>query len=317
MRKFYGHQDERIENFRVFYRKVNKEIAKLPTLETVAKDFQGHIGYLNKEHREEEGDLTREERWKQGPDKSLPMPPLLNLALFAKQVKTDSRKVHDYGFDYASKKWEFERDDKEFRAQWLNAALSSEKRAIIIMKIGRETLVFMNVSGDGRIYERAIPKGKPRNTIKQDKALNSDARRILEEENRADSEALDNLIRKNLNGGQLVIHPSGTKLIDRSAFVNGVQDTPAPASADSNDTIGTQNTPDQTLEHDESNDTQVLSDNETRTSETKKKPEQKKTRKKATKRNQKSNPEPQIDNADEQYQSEDDEEDLWADFSGF
>lgn len=229
MRKFYGHHDEKTENFRTFYRIVHKDVARLPTFETVANDFQGHIRYLNKEHREEEDHLTREERWKQGPDKSLPMPPLINLALFAKQVTKDTRKVQRYGFSYDSKQWEFERDDDEFRSQWVNAALNPEKRDIIIMKIGRETIVLMNVSGDGRTYVRAVPKGKPRNTVQQDKALNQDARRIMEEANRADSEALEEMIRSQLAGGSLVIHSAGKKLIAKpeDPLVDGNQDTSA------------------------------------------------------------------------------------------
>jgi hypothetical protein len=229
MRKFYGHHDEKTENFRTFYRIVHKDVARLPTFETVANDFQGHIRYLNKEHREEEDHLTREERWKQGPDKSLPMPPLINLALFAKQVTKDTRKVQRYGFSYDSRQWEFERDDDEFRSQWVNAALNPEKREIIIMKIGRETIVLMNVSGDGRTYVRAVPKGKPRNTVQEDKALNQDARRIMEEANRADSEALEEMIRSQLAGGSLVIHSAGKKLIAKpeDPLVDGNQDTSA------------------------------------------------------------------------------------------
>jgi hypothetical protein len=216
MRKFYGHHDEQVENFRTFYRLVNQKVNQLPEFEPVAKDFQAHIKYLNKHHREQDDHLTREELWKQGPDKSLPMPPPLNLAVFAKQVKKDKRKVQRYGFDYDSKQWEFECDDNAFRAQWVNAALSPEKRDIIIIKIGRETIVLMNVSGDGRTYVRAVPKGKPRNTVQEDKALNREARQILEEANRADSEELDEMIRSQLAGGQLVIHPAGKKLIERS-----------------------------------------------------------------------------------------------------
>jgi hypothetical protein len=217
MRKFYGHYDEDVENFRQFYRIVNRNSAHLPEFEAVAKDFQGHIRYLNTQHRDEADHLTREERWKQGPDKSCPMPPLLHLAIFAKQVTKTTRKVQRYGFSYDNKQWEFERDDAEFRSIWTNAALNPEKREIIVMKIERETIIFMNVSGDGRTYERAIPKGKPRNTVKQDNALNQEARRIIEEENRADSAALDETIRMQLAGGQLFIHPAGKRLIDRSA----------------------------------------------------------------------------------------------------
>jgi hypothetical protein len=71
----------------------------------------------------------------------------------------------------------------------------------------------MDLEGKGMHWERAIVKGKPRNTIQEDRRRNDETRQILLLENAIDDTSLDALIRERLDGGTLVIRPDGTNLV--------------------------------------------------------------------------------------------------------
>lgn len=136
----------------------------------------------------------------------------MNLLVFARTVERKSVTVQHYGFDYAKKKWEPERDTPEVRQAWHKAALSTAKREILIAKLGKEVFVFIDFEGKGTSWEPAIVKGKPRNTQQEDARLNREAKKLTFRGNQADSDDLDALLRSTL-GRPLVVSPDGRKLI--------------------------------------------------------------------------------------------------------
>jgi hypothetical protein len=132
-RKFAGFYDEQEESYREVLRRVKKDASKIETFETIEKDFDGQINFLN---TNSENGPSREQLYQQGPDFSLPLPPDIYLLGFVRLKEKTARKVQTYGFDYDKKKWEFENDTPKVRALWLKATHSPNKRDLLVYDVG-------------------------------------------------------------------------------------------------------------------------------------------------------------------------------------
>jgi hypothetical protein len=208
--------------YRAVYAKIKRGIVKPRTFDELTKDLEGHIEYCN---TNTDDGKSRLDLWQTGVDKSLSVPPIESLFVFAKTMKRKEVMVQRYGIDYDNDIWEPERDTEALRELQLRAALSKEKRQMPLVELGKEQLLYVNLAGDGKTWEPFVRKGKPRASIQMHNARNDAVQRRIVEANRKAESELDAFILERL-GQPLVIDGSRQRLVPGEA-------TQAPALKDS------------------------------------------------------------------------------------